>query len=56
MECFKTFTQAVERKFKELEKIILNLSTKDKQSHGGETNLVIELLKKQNIVIRITAD
>ena len=47
MEYFKTFTQAVERKFEELEKIILNLSTKDKQSHAGEPDLVIELLNNR---------
>ena len=47
MECFKTFTQAVERKFEELEKIILKMSTKDKQSHGREPDLVIELLNNR---------
>ena len=39
MEIFKTFTQAVKRKFEPLENLILNLSTKDKQSHGREPNL-----------------
>ena len=45
MENFKTFTQAVERKFENFENVILDLSTKDKQSHGGEPDLVTELLK-----------
>ena len=51
MKSFKTFTQTVERKFEELKNVILDLPTKDKQSHEGEPDLVIELLKKQNICI-----
>ena len=47
MESFKIFTQAVERKFEELENVILDLSTIDKQSHGGEHYLFIELLKNR---------
>ena len=47
MESFKTFTQAVERKFEQLEKVILDLSTKDKQSHRKERDLVTELLKNR---------
>lgn len=45
MESVKTFTQAVERKFEEPEKGIWDLPTTDKQSHGGEPSLVIELLQ-----------
>ena len=44
IESFKTFMQAVERKFEEIEKVILDLS-KDKQGHGGEPDLVMKLLK-----------
>lgn len=51
MKSFKTFIQTVERKFEELKNVILDLPTKDKQSHEGEPDLVIELLKKQNICI-----
>ena len=47
MESFKTFMQAVERKFEELKKVILDLSTKDKQSNAGESDLVTELLKNR---------
>ena len=51
MKSFKTFTKTVERKFEELKNVILDLLTKEKQSHEGEPNLAIELLKKQNICI-----
>ena len=45
MESFKTFTKAAERNSEEFEDVILDLPTKDKQSHGGEPDLVTELLK-----------
>ena len=46
-------TQAVERKFQELENVILDLSTKDRQSHGGESDVVIELLKNRILALEV---
>ena len=51
MESFKTFPQAVEKKFEKLENVILDLPTKDKQSHGGEPDLVTELLKNRILAL-----
>ena len=47
MESFKTFAETINRKFEELENVILDLSTKDRQSYARESNLVIELLKNR---------
>ena len=53
IESLKTFPQAVEKKFEKLENVILDLPTKDKQSHGdgGEPDLVTELLKNRMLAL-----